>query len=197
MFDRDRANKVSRVYSGNRWPAADARAIGSLATTLLGTLEGLPQDVHDVTLAVIEQLRKEKRELSEERKKLEEERLRIAVAARQADAAGSPLLVTDAMAGEIAGEPLPRRPLLETADIVLLYLAEKAPSHFAGIEYHPSHDHTLLGFATEREDSDLAERERAPFRTVAEQAGYEAVRGPHRPLEPCHARGSVVRADDE
>lgn len=84
------------------------------------------------------------------RKIPEEKRLRLSVATRAADVLGSPLVIDTSLALEIVEQQLPRRPLLETADIVLLYLADLARSHFATIEYHTSHDHTLLGFGDER-----------------------------------------------
>ena len=80
----------------------------------------------------------------------EEEGQRISVAARQADVSGSPLLLTGESVVEIGQRPLPRRSLIEGADEVLLYLADLASSYFSRIWYSSSHDHTLLGFTTER-----------------------------------------------
>ena len=76
----------------------------------------------------------------------EQDRMRISVAVRQASALGNPLVLNNDFIDVLVAEPVARRSLLESADTVLLYLADMAPSHFEAFQHSPDHDFTLLGF---------------------------------------------------
>ena len=90
----------------------------------------------------------------------EPERARISVACRTADAAGTPIKLTLYEIEEISKREPTRIPLFEGLDGLLMYLADRVPSHFAKFSIDTAVDHTLLGYVTERGMKDALEAAR-------------------------------------
>jgi len=84
----------------------------------------------------------------------EQERMRVAIVVRQSAESGAPLDIYSDTVEDLKDREPRKKHLVEQVDDVLLYLANRAPSHWAKVEYNQAWDHTLLGFVGEKQMND-------------------------------------------
>lgn len=84
-----------------------------------------------------------------------EQRADVSIAVRQNHiSGGDPIPIDQSTVEEILASSPPRLSLFEGVDRALLYLAARAPSHFAQITFHKEIDFPALRFKSEREMND-------------------------------------------
>ena len=74
-----------------------------------------------------------------------QERMRVSIVVRRSAESRAPLEIYSDTVEDLKAQEPPQKHLIEQVDGILLYLADKAPSHWAKIEYYQELDHTLLG----------------------------------------------------